>query len=366
MAGMDQSDYLDRLGWSEARAREFAPWESQGLLPGRVALEHNHVYRVLTSQGEQLAEASGRLKHRAEGRHALPAVGDWVALRPTPSGGPAQIREVLSRQSWFSRKAAGRETAEQVVAANIDIVLVVFGLDKDVNARAIERYLVVARRSGAAPLVVLNKADLSRDDIENRIAEAARVAGDIPVIAVSARSGFGLEEIRRLLGSGRTLALLGPSGAGKSSLVNQLIGRELLPTGDVREWDARGRHTSVHRQLVVCEAGGLVIDTPGMRELALWDAETLGDTFEDIAALAASCRFSDCGHDREPGCAVKAAVEAGRLEAGRHQGYLKLQAEQAAIERRREERAQQTSKRGAKIASRAYRSFQKQRARDGR
>jgi len=363
---MDQIDCLSRLGWSEARAREFRPWEGLGLLPGRVALEHNHVFRVLTGLGEQLAESAGRLKHRAEGRHALPVVGDWVAIRPNPSGGPAQIREVLARQSWFSRKAAGRETVEQVVAANIDTVLVVFGLDKDVNARAIERYLVVARRSGAAPLVVLNKADLSGDDSGDRVAQAAQVAGDVPVIAVSARSGAGLEQVRRLLGTGRTLALLGPSGAGKSSLVNQLIGRELLPTGDVREWDARGRHTSVHRQLVVCEAGGLVIDTPGMRELSLWDAETLGDTFEDIVGLAVACRFGDCGHDREPGCAVKAAVDAGRLDPGRYQSYLKLQAEQVVIERRREERAQQASKRGAKIASRAYRSLQKQRAREGR
>jgi len=366
MTAMDQTDDLGWLGWSEARVREFRPWEAQGLQPGRVVLEHNHVYRVLSSQGEQFAEASGRLKHLAEGRHALPVVGDWVALRPNPSGGPAQIREVLARHSWFSRKAAGRETAEQVVAANIDTVLVVFGLDKPVNARAIERYLVVARRSGAVPVVVLNKADLSVDEVGDRVAEAARVAGDIPIVAVSARSGVGLEQVRRLLGAGRTLALLGPSGAGKSSLVNQLIGRELLATGDVRTWDARGRHTSVHRQLVVCEAGGLIIDTPGMRELALWDADTLGDAFEDITAIAASCRFSDCGHDQEPGCAVKAAVDAGRLDAGRHQGYLKLQAEQASIERRREERAQQESKRSAKIAARAYRSLQKQRTRDGR
>ena len=355
---------LDELGWTDARVREFAAWHAAGLEPGRVALEHNHVYRVLTVRGEQLAEASGRLKHRAEGRHALPVVGDWVALRPNPSGGPCQIREVLARQSWFSRKSAGREATEQVVAANIDTVLVVFGLDKPVNPRAIERYLVVARRSGPVPVVVLNKADLAGDEAPNRAAEAATVAEETPVLAVSARSGAGLDDVRRYLKWGRTLALLGPSGAGKSSLVNQLVGREVLPTGEVREWDARGRHTSVHRQLVVCAGGGLIIDTPGMRELALWDTDAIGESFDDIAALASACRFSDCGHDREPGCAVKAAVEAGRLDAGRHQSYLKLQAEQAAVERQRDERAQQAAKRGAKVANRAPRALQKQRLRD--
>jgi ribosome biogenesis GTPase len=356
---------LDALGWTDARAREFAARREAGLEPGRVALEHNHVYRVLTSGGERLAEAAGRLKHRAEGRHALPVVGDWVAVRPNPSGGPSHIREVLARQSWFSRKSAGRETTEQVVAANIDTVFVVFGLDKPVNARAIERYLVVARHSGAVPVVVLNKADLAGDGAPDCAAEAARVAGDTPVIAVSARSGAGLDVVRGYLERGRTLALLGPSGAGKSSLVNQLVGREVLPTGEVREWDARGRHTSVHRQLVVCEGGGLIIDTPGMRELQLWESEAVGQAFDDIAALAVSCRFSDCGHDHEPGCAVKAAVEAGSLDAGRHQSYLKLQAEQAAIERKRDERAQQASTRAAKVANRSLRALQKQQARDG-
>ncbi len=365
-APADPASGLQDLGWTETRARDFQPWRDEGLEPGRVTLEHNPVYRVRTSQGEVLAEAAGRLKHRAEGRHALPVVGDWVAIRFGPAGGPAQIREVLARQTWFSRKAAGRETIEQVVAANIDTVLVVFGLDKPINARAIERYLVAARRSGAVPIVVLNKVDLAAEGASHLTAEAARAAGAVPVIAVSAHSGAGLEALRPYLVRGATIALIGPSGAGKSSLVNRLIGQEVLPTGEVREWDARGRHTSVHRQLVMCEGGGLVIDTPGMRELALWDAEAMDDAFEDIAALASGCRFSDCGHDREPGCAVKAAVEAGTLEAGRHQSYLKLRAEHAATERLRDERAQQAAKRGAKTASRAYRMLLKQRARDGR
>ena len=359
---MAEAGFLQELGWTDVRDREFAPFRAAGLEPGRVALEHNHIYRVLTAAGEQLAEAAGRLKHRAEGRHELPVVGDWVAIRPNAAGGPAQIRELLARRTWFSRKTAGRETTEQIVAANIDTVFLVFGLHAAVNTRSVERYLVVARQSGAAPIVLLNKADLAGDAMRERVAETQQAAGPTPVLAVSAHSGLGLDELRRHLVTGQTLALLGPSGVGKSTLVNRLVGREVLPTGEIREWDARGRHTSVHRQLVVCEGGGMIIDTPGMRELQLWEPDAVGEAFEDIAALSEGCRFSDCGHDREPGCAVKAAVDAGRLEAARHQSYLKLQTEQAAIERKRDERAQQDAKRGAKVAQRA---LEKLRRRDG-
>jgi ribosome biogenesis GTPase len=362
---MAEAGFLQELGWTDARDREFAPWRAAGLEPGRVALEHNHVYRVLTAAGEQLAESAGRLKHRAEGRHELPVVGDWVAIRPNAAGGPAQIRELLARRTWFSRKTAGRETTEQIVAANIDTVFLVFGLHAAVNTRSVERYLVVARQSGAVPIVLLNKADLAGETTRERVAETRQAAGPTPVIAVSAHSGLALDELRRYLVTGQTLALLGPSGVGKSTLVNRIVGREVLPTGDIREWDARGRHTSVHRQLVVCEGGGMIIDTPGMRELQLWEPDAVGEAFEDIAALAAGCRFSDCEHDREPGCAVKAAVDAGRLDAARHQSYLKLQAEQAAIERKRDERAQQDARRGAKVAQRALRALEKPRRRGG-
>ena len=356
---------LEQLGWTPGFAEAFASRAAAGDVPGRVVLEHNHVFRVMAADGEHLAESTGRMKHRAEARHHLPAVGDWVVLRPDPLGGRGQIRAVLPRRSTFARKAAGRETEQQVVAANIDVVFVVFGLDMPVNPRSIDRYLVVARNSGADPVVVLNKADLIAE-VEAAVETARRAAGAAPVLAVSPKTGQGLESLAGFLAPGRTVALLGPSGAGKSTIVNHLVGRELLPTGEVREWDARGRHTSVHRQLLVRAEGGLIIDTPGMRELALWDTDTVADTFGDIALLAEGCRFRDCRHETEPGCAVKTAADSGVLDPERLESYRKLRREQEAVERLRDERALIDSKRQAKVQGRVYRAIYKNRERGRR
>ena len=352
---------LAQLGWDDGWAKAWVSGAPSGCVPGRVALEHNHVFRVLTAEGEVLAETAGRVKHRAAGRHELPAVGDWVAVRPEATG-RALIRTVLPRRSAFLRRAAGRETEQQVVAANIDTVFVVFGLDKPVNLRAIERYLAVALRSGARPVVVLNKSDLSAD-ADVAVATAQAVSSDVPVIAVSARTDAGLEALGAWLGPGRTVALLGPSGVGKSSIVNRLVGREVLPTGEVRDWDARGRHTSVHRQLVRREAGGLIIDTPGMRELQLWESEgAVEQSFADVGELSAGCRFRDCRHDREPGCAVRAAVESGDLPADRYASFLKLQQEQDTVAEQRAERAIRQRREG-RIGAKALKAMQKQRGR---
>jgi len=354
---------LANLGWDAARTAEWEALGAPDLVPGRVSLEHNHVYRVMTEAGEVLAEAAGRIKHLASGRRELPTVGDWVALSQGNDGQRSTIRSILKRETWFSRKAAGRSTEEQVIAANVDVVFLVFALDKPVNARAIERYLAVASRSGARSVVVLNKCELV-DDAGAAVAEAATVAGAAPVHAVSTRSEPGVGALEAYLMTGRTVALLGPSGVGKSSIVNRFLGADVLDTGEVREWDQRGRHTSVHRQLVVRAAGGLIVDTPGMRELQMWDTdEGMGDAFSDIDDLGAGCKFRDCDHNREPGCAVKAAVASGALAADRYDSYLKLRHEQAALDTLRDARALLDQKRQGKVQQRALKAMQKSRGR---
>jgi len=356
-------DSLAQLGWSDDWARAFEPVAGPSVVPGRVVLEHNHVYRVLTADGERLAETSGRLKHHAASRRELPVVGDWVSVGQDDSGARIQIRAVLPRRTSFSRKAAGRETEEQVVAANIDVVFIVFGLDGPVKPKSIDRYLVVARASGATPVVVLNKADLC-GSLAAELDVAVTAAGRVPVLAVSTMAPPGVLPLETHLGFGRTAALIGPSGAGKSSVINALLGHELLATGAVRDWDARGRHTSVHRQLVVRPSGGVFIDTPGMRELALWDTDAVTDTFEDLQALATGCRFRDCRHEREPGCAVKAAVEAGHVDASRVESYSKLRVEQDLVERKRAERALIDAKRQqGRAGAKTMREFHRDRDR---
>jgi ribosome biogenesis GTPase len=345
---------LTVYGWTERLAEAFASHAAAGLVPARVTLEHTHVYRVMTEEGEQLARVAGRLRHQAAARADFPVVGDWVAIEPTDHGGDARIRAVLPRVSRFSRKAAGDPTEEQVIAANIDTVFLVGGLDRDFNLRRLERYLLVAWESGAASVIVLNKADLA-DDVEARTAEVRTLAPAVPVYAVSCRAPHTLDPLRQHLGVGRTGALLGSSGVGKSTIVNRLIGEDLLPMQDVRASDSRGRHTSTNRQLVLIPDGGLIIDTPGMRELQLWEGGAWAETFADIGALAGQCRFRDCRHRHEPGCAVLAAVRAGELPAARHESFLKLSAEQAHTERQQDARAQLDVKRQSSVGAKALR-----------
>lgn len=344
---------LAELGWTDARAAAFAPHAADGLLPGRVSLEHTHIYRVLLAEGERLGRVSGRLRHEAASRADFPAVGDWVAVETSALEGDARIRAVLPRVSRFSRRAAGDATEEQVVAANIDVVFLVGGLDRDFNPRRIERYLVVAWESGAAPVIVLNKADLV-DDPAPFVEDVRALAPAVPVHAVSARAPQSLEVLQQYLARGRTAALLGSSGVGKSSIVNALIGEELLRTRDVREWDSRGRHTTSSRQLILLPGSGVLIDTPGMRELQLWETgEALAETFLDVEGLAEGCRFRDCRHRGEPGCAVSEAVADGRLSTGRLESYHKLQDEQAYQNRMQDQRAQLEEKRRWKIITKA-------------
>lgn len=323
---MEEKFNLETYGWDDFFARAFAPYEREGFEAGRVLLQHNRIYALYTASGETVAETTGRLRFNARGADDLPAVGDWVAVRRNAEG-KAQIHEVLPRKSKFSRKAAGRETEEQIVAANVDTVFLVTGLDNDFNPRRIERYLIMAWESGAQPVVVLNKSDLVEDAEEKR-AEIELVAPGASVVALSAKRGEGVEQLLPYIGRGQTVALMGSSGVGKSTIVNRLLGSEVQRTQDVRLSDARGRHTTTHRELFVLEGGGLILDTPGMRELQLLVSEKgLRETFEDIEEVASECRFSDCRHENEPGCAVREALETGSLDAERYANYRKMQAE---------------------------------------
>jgi ribosome biogenesis GTPase len=327
---------LDAYGWNPAWAEVFATLPSAGCRPARVVLEHGRFLRVHDGQRESLAVATGRMRHGAGSGAELPTVGDWVAV-DSGAGGRSKgeqllsIRHVLPRKSRFSRRRAGLRAVEQVVAANVDTVFLLMGLDADFNPRRLERYLAVAHASGARPVVVMNKADLvEAGDLEARRAQVAAVAGAVPVVATNLREPAGHQAVLERLAPGETVALLGSSGVGKSSLLNRLAGADLQRIGDVRESDGRGRHTTTYAQLFPLPGGALAIDTPGMRELQLWEADQgLGAAFADIEAVAALCRFSDCRHADEPDCAVRAALETGTLAADRYASWKKLSAELA-------------------------------------
>ncbi len=323
---------------SDAHRAAFEALGLDGAVAGRVVSEEKGEYRVWAGGAEYAAECVGRLLGRASGRGALPAVGDWVALEPV-EGGRARVRALLPRATKFSRKAAGHRGDEQVVAANVDVVFITVGLDGDFNPRRIERYLAVAWESGATPVVLLTKGDLACD-LAARVAEAAAVAGRAEVIVTSARTGAGLGRLRELARPRATVAFLGSSGVGKSTLVNALLARDAQRTGEVREHDQRGKHTTSRRELFVLPSGALLIDTPGMRELQLWDVSRgLDAAFEDVAALAARCRFRDCAHGADAGCAVREAVASGALSRERFESWRKLAGEAARAREVRRQKA---------------------------
>lgn len=366
---------LETLGWDDGWAAAFAPHAGGGRMPARVVLEHQHIYRVHLGDRDVLARVTGRTRHKLAVREAFPAVGDWVVVRETPGDDMLLVDEVLPRRSRFVRKAAGQTTEAQVVAANVDVVFLVSGLDQDFNVRRIERYLLTAWDGGAQPVIVLNKADLHTGgnpadpppSLRAVLDELAPVAGDTPVELVSALAGDSVDRLRAHVGPRRTAAFLGSSGVGKSTLINRLIGEDVQRTGEVRAQDSRGRHTTTHRELIVLADGSLLIDTPGMRELQLWDAvEGLAGAFADVAALGDACRFRDCTHDTEPGCAVRAAVAEGRLHPERLANYLRLARELAHTRTQIDERALADRKRADRVQSKALRNSYKLRQRDDR
>jgi ribosome biogenesis GTPase len=330
---------LHELGWTETLTRQFQTYDAESLSPARVIREDRGRCVLATEVGEIAARVSGRFRHDARERIDLPAVGDWVAFRPRPEAGRGTIHAVLPRQSRFVRKVAGETAEAQVVAANVDVVFLVTGLDANYRLRRIERYLALAAESGARPVILLSKCDLQAEP-DRFVMEVEAVAAGVPIHAVSARCGTGVERALAYLGAGETGALLGSSGVGKSSLVNRWLGEDRLRTAEVRASDGRGRHATTRRELFRLPGGQLVIDTPGLRELRLWgDRESLAGAFGDIEELAAGCRFRDCRHEGEPGCAVQRSLGDGGLDVGRFESYLEQGRELDYLRRRCDVRA---------------------------
>ena len=349
---------LADLGWNDSWA---AHLEAAGVdgRPGRVLVAHRGACVVGTADGDLPAEPSGTLRREARTGGLLPAVGDWVAVSPPLArSGPAIIERVLPRRSAIARKVKGKAAEIQVIAANVDTVFLVTGLDGDFNLRRIERALVAVWDTGARPVVVLTKSDLSAE-LGAQVKAVEAIAAGVPVHAVSAREGTGLEALDPYRRRGSTIAFLGSSGAGKSTLINRLLGWDRQDTGRVREHDSRGRHTTTKRELIVLPEGGVLVDTPGLRELQLWEGEGgLDAVFADVTAGAGACRFRDCSHHEEPGCAVREAWAAGGVTPERVESYRKLQRELAHVASLRDERSRQERSRQEKAIHRAARKHQ--------
>lgn len=339
---------LDEYGWNDYWSEAFAKTAGEGQRPARVLQEQKGSYKLISEFGEIHGEVSGRFRHLASGYDSYPSVGDWVAADLMPREGRAVIHALLPRKSRFSRKVAGAVVQEQIVAANFDYVFIVNSLNRDFNLRRLERYLTMAWESGAAPVIILSKKDLS-EDAEEKVREVEAITFGVPIIAASAVTGEGTDAMRRYLGVGSTVAILGSSGVGKSTLTNMLAGETVMDTGEIREDDSRGRHTTTYRNLVRLPDAGMIIDTPGMREIQLWESDSgLQGTFEDVESLGGSCRFRDCTHENEPGCAVLAAVRSGLLPGVRLESYRKLKKELRFIESKHNQSLRMAEKKSLK------------------
>lgn len=339
---------------------EIERYQKEGFSIARVVAEHRELYSVLLDGKIVDAEVTGRLMFAAQSRLDYPAVGDWVALQPFEQS-HAIIHHILPRRTVMSRKSSGREFSEQLIATNIDIVFIIQSLDHNYNLRRLERFLVVAKESGAEPVVLLSKTDLiSDDEVQQRITEVHSVSPGIKIIAYSAKTLTHIDDILQLIAPDTTVCFIGSSGVGKSTVINRLVGKELLKTNEVREEDSRGRHTTTHRQLIPLKNKGFVIDTPGMRELGVWsDSGGIEDIFPEIADRSGNCKFTDCTHTHEPGCAVIDAVTAGDVEQHRYDSYLKLRKEADFVAAKSDIRKKQERKSKEKQLGRVLKSYKK-------
>lgn len=356
---------LEKLGWNAYFEAIWNEVESNAGQPARVTSQNREVWQVAGEFGDARADASGKLRMIAEEGGEWPAVGDWVIVEGDVRAG-LTIREVLRRRTQMVRKMAGKKVAAQVLAANVDTVLVVMALDGDFSPERVERYLAQVWDSGVRARILLNKEDLNGDNAA-KVGEVERRALGAPIQLTSAATGKGMEELRGSLRDGETVVLLGSSGVGKSSIVNWLLGSERQKVREVREEDSRGRHTTTERQLFFLNCGAMIIDTPGMRELQLWDADVgLEEAFRDIQELAARCRFRDCYHQGEPGCAVAAALGAGLLDEGRLENHRKMLREQEYLKRKVDAWLQQGARRHIKKINRAVRVLYRERDEKGK
>ena len=346
---------LTKLGWNAERDAQFAPYLAKGFIPARVAVEDKHFYRVWTVDAELTAQIIGKLIHEARGDHTkLPKVGDWAAVKLVPKEEKAMIQAILPRRTQIVRKVSGRDTAAQILATNIETVFLVTAADPTFNTARLERMLVMAHESGARPVVLLNKIDLC-EDLDAKLAETVKVAGEALVLPVCALTGRGVKKLAALIKPADTLVFIGTSGVGKSSLINRLYGEELQATLEVREQDAKGRHTTSSREMIFLPKGGVVIDTPGMREFHIWDAtQGAKETFPEIETLAAGCHFRDCTHTKEKDCAVLTALTAGALPRDRYDSFVKLQLEIGYLREAEKRAGWQDRRKSDRVAHRAF------------